>query len=148
MDQTDKAILREVQSNLPISETPFLDLGQKLGLSEEEVLSRLAGLKKSGVIRRIGGNFQSSRLGFTSTLCAAKVPSEKLDQFVEAVNAYDEVTHNYLRDHEFNVWFTFIAPSMDYIEKSLKALAEKTGVKDIYSFPSKKLFKIQVDFKV
>jgi DNA-binding Lrp family transcriptional regulator len=87
-------------------------------------------------------------LGFTSTLCAARVPPEKLDEFVEAVNAYKEVTHNYLRDHEFNVWFTFIAPTMDYIEEALNKLAQKTGVQDIFSFPSKKLFKIQVDFKV
>ena len=110
MDETDRKILRAVQSRLPVDERPFLKLGQDLGLSEEEVLQRLAGLKSSGVIRRIGGNFDSRSLGFVSTLCAAKVPEDKFQDFVAAVNAYQGVTHNYRRAHAYNVWFTFIAP--------------------------------------
>lgn len=148
MDDLDKAILREVQSKLPIEPRPFAVLGQKIGLSEDQVLQRLAAMKKSGVVRRIGGNFVSSRLGFTSTLCAARVPAEKFEAFVQAVNAYPGVTHNYQREHEFNVWFTFIAESMEEIEANLESLRQQTGVDDILSLPALQLFKIKVDFPV
>lgn len=148
MDETDKAILRAVQSRLPVDARPFLRLGQELGLSEDEVLSRLARLKAEGIIRRIGGNFSSSALGFASTLCAAKVPQDKLDAFVAAVNAFPGVTHNYLRRHPYNVWFTFIAESAEMIAAHLAQLSRETGVEDILNLPAARLFKIQVDFPV
>ncbi len=148
MDEIDKKILRAVQSHLPIEERPWQALGRDLGLSEDQVLARLADLKKRGIIRRIGGNFDSTSLGWAATLCAAKVPPDKFDQFVEAVNAFPGVTHNYRRDHEFNVWFTFIAESMEVIEQHLAELAESTGVADICSMPSVRKYKIKVDFPV
>lgn len=100
------------------------------------------------MVRRIGGNFVSTRLGFASTLCAAAVPEDKFEAFVAAVNAHPGVTHNYRRAHEFNVWFTFIAESMEEIEAHLQRLRRQTGVKDILSLPSQKMFKIKVDFPV
>lgn len=148
MDQVDKAILRAVQSRLPIDAQPFAKLGQELGLSEEEVLARLEALKASGVIRRIGGNFNSRDLGFASTLCAAQVPEDKLEEFVAAVNAFHGVTHNYRRSHQYNVWFTFIAQSMEQIEANLASIAARTGVSQICSLPARKMFKIKVDFPV
>jgi siroheme decarboxylase len=148
VDETDKAILRAVQSRLPLERRPFLALGRELGLSEDEVLTRLARLKAEGIIRRIGGNFSSAALGFASTLCAAKVPEDKLDAFVAAVNAFPGVTHNYLRRHPYNVWFTFIAESPEVIAANLAQLASETGVEDILNLPASRLFKIQVDFPV
>ena len=148
MDDIDRGILNEIQSNYPIAPRPFHELGKRIELSENEVLMRVERLKDEGVIRRIGGNFNSKRLNFSSTLCAAKVPEDKLDLFVRVVNGYAGVTHNYLRTHEFNVWFTFIAPAMTDIERSLKEISEKTGVSDILNLPAEKLFKIKVDFEV
>jgi len=148
MDRLDREIINEIQSDFPITSRPFLELATKLGSTEEDILSRIRVLKERGIIRRIGGNFQSKKLNFTSTLCAAKVPKEKLDLFVETVNRYSGVTHNYLRDHEFNVWFTFIAPDMNSIEASLREISEATGVSDILNLPSVRMFKIKVDFEV
>lgn len=148
MDELDKKILRAVQSKLPIAEKPWAALGQELGISEEEVIARLTDLKKRGIIRRIGGNFDSTSLGWAATLCAAKVPEDKFERFVQAVNAYSGVTHNYRREHEFNVWFTFIAENMEKIEQNLADLAEETGVADICSMPSIRKYKIKVDFPV
>ena len=148
MDGIDRDILNEIQSDFPITRRPFRDLGQRLDLSEADVLARVKRLKEVGVIRRIGGNFHSGRLNFTSTLCAAKVPDEKLDPFVREVNSYPGVTHNYLRGHDYNVWFTFIAPSMEEIEKSLDKISEKTGVTEVLNLPAVKMFKIKVDFEV
>jgi DNA-binding Lrp family transcriptional regulator len=148
MDELDKKILRAVQSKLPITEKPWAALGQELGVSEDEVIARLKDLKERGIIRRIGGNFDSTKLGWAATLCAAKVPEDKFERFVQAVNAYSGVTHNYRREHEFNVWFTFIAENMEQIEKNLADLAETTGVADICSMPSIRKYKIKVDFPV
>ena len=148
MDAIDKKILNAIQSNFPINPKPYHELGKELHLSADEVLERVKALKAAGIIRRIGGNFYSHRLSYTSTLCAARVPKEKIQRFVEVVNRYAGVTHNYLRKHDFNVWFTFIAPDTSSIESALREIEDKTGVKEIYSLPAVRMFKIRVDFEV
>jgi DNA-binding Lrp family transcriptional regulator len=148
MDATDRKIINAIQSHFPICPQPYQELGKQLHLLPGEVLKRVKALKAAGIIRRIGGNFHSRRLNYTSTLCAARVPEEKIGDFVDVVNSYPGVTHNYLRKHDYNVWFTFIAPSMSYIEKALREVSEKTGVHEIYSLPALRMFKIRVDFEV
>ena len=148
MDEADRKILNAIQSDFPIAQRPYRELGKSVDLSEQEVFERVKALKKEGIIRRIGGNFHSGKLNFVSTLCAAKVPQKKMTRFVEVVNKYPGVTHNYLRNHEFNVWFTFIAPSSELIEHSLREISELTEVKEVYSLPAVKMFKIKVDFEV
>ena len=148
MDSTDRAIINEIQSDFPIVSRPYNYLGQRLGISEDEVLDRVSKLKAQGIIRRIGGNFNSRKLNFTSTLCAAKVQEDRLEGFVQKVNSYPGVTHNYLRKNEYNVWFTFIAPSMSDIENALEEISDTTGVADILNLPAERMFKIKVDFEV
>lgn len=148
MDDTDRGILNEIQSDFPITSRPFRDLGSRLGIEEDEVLERVGRLREKGVIRRIGGNFHSGRLDFSSTLCAARVPQDKIEDFVETVNSYPGVTHNYLRNNRYNIWFTFIAKDMKTIEESLQEISSKTGIEEIYSMPAVKTFKIKVDFDV
>jgi DNA-binding Lrp family transcriptional regulator len=148
LDDIDKTIINRIQSDFPITSRPFLRLADELDLTEQEVLDRVARLKKAGIIRRIGGNFVPAKLGFVSTLCAARVPADKVKYFAEVVNRYPGVTHNYQRDNEYNVWFTFISPSMDEIETNLKKIAEQTGVSDILNLPATKVFKIKAQFDV
>ncbi|MDH3555622.1 MAG: AsnC family transcriptional regulator [Deltaproteobacteria bacterium] len=148
MDEMDRMILNEIQSHLPIEARPYQVLGEKLGCSEEEVLQRVQDLKDREVIRRIGANCNSRKLGYTSTLCAAKVPSRLMARFVEVVNSYMGVTHNYRRDHDYNIWFTLIAPSEEKIERILREIIELTEVGEVISLPAERLFKIQVDFEV
>jgi DNA-binding Lrp family transcriptional regulator len=148
MDEMDRMILNEIQSHFPIEARPYQVLAEKLGCSEEEVLQRVQDLKDREVIRRIGANCNSRKLGYTSTLCAAKVPSRLMARFVEVVNSYTGVTHNYRRDHDYNIWFTLIAPSEEKIERILREIVELTGVGEVMSLPAERLFKIQVDFEV
>ena len=148
MDDIDRDIINAIQSDYPITPRPYLELGKRLDITESEVLERVKRLKESGIIRRIGANFHSKKLNFTSTRCAAKVPKEKLAGFVAKVNSYSGVTHNYLRDHEYNVWFTFIAPSMATVERALKEISETTGVPELRNLPAVKTYKIKVDFEV
>ncbi|PNV86799.1 MAG: Lrp/AsnC family transcriptional regulator [Desulfobacteraceae bacterium] len=148
LDEMDRMILNEIQSHFPIEARPYQVLGEKVGCSEEEALQRVQDLKDREVIRRIGANCNSRKLGYTSTLCAAKVPSRLMARFVEVVNSYMGVTHNYRRDHDYNIWFTLIAPSEEKIERILREIIELTEVGEVISLPAERLFKIQVDFEV
>lgn len=148
MDAVDRRIINRIQDLFPIEPRPFRSLAQELGLEEADLISRIKRLKDDGIIRRIGGNFSPDKLGFLSTLCAARVAEEKLELFTQTVNAYTGVTHNYMRDNTYNVWFTFIAPEWAIIEESLKKISLDTGVTDILNLPATHMFKISAKFKV
>ena len=146
IDDVDRAILNRIQSDFPMTKRPFLSIAENLDLSENEVIKRLEQLKKKGIIRRIGGNFVPEKLGFVSTLCAAKVPEDKIERFARTVNRYPGVTHNYQRDNKYNIWFTFIAKSMDEIKENLEDISRETGVKKIINLPATKMYKIRAHF--
>jgi DNA-binding Lrp family transcriptional regulator len=146
MDKLDKTILNRIQTRFPLTSKPFAAIADELGTTEEEILERVSRLKESGIIRRIGGNFVPGKVGFVSTLCAARVPDEDVENFARTVNAFPGVTHNYLRENSFNVWFTFIAPSMETIRENLARIARKTGVNRILNLPATRVFKIKAKF--
>jgi len=148
IDNTNKKILNNIQVDFPISSRPYKIIADRLGILEDELIQRVIQMKEDMLIRRIGGNFSPDKLGYHSTLCAAKVPEAKLKLFTKTVNSYSGVTHNYKRDHKFNVWFTFIAPSIEIIEKSLNEISQKTGVETILNLPATKVFKISANFKL
>jgi len=148
IDKTNKRILNSIQIDFPIHPRPYKIIAEKLGLSEDELIERVSQMKGDMLIRRIGGNFSPDRLGYHSTLCAAQVDEEKVELFTKTVNRFPGVTHNYRRDHKFNIWFTFIAQSVDIIEKNLKTIAEETGVTTILNLPATHVFKISANFKV
>ena len=145
MDALDKKLLDIIQTAFPLDPRPYAVLGEQCGLTEAEALARVRALKGRGIIRRLGANFQSSKLGFTSTLCAAKVPDDQLDTFIAEVNSHRGTTHNYLRAHAYNVWFTYIAPSKEAIADALAEITARTGV-PVLNLPATRLYKIRVDF--
>ena len=147
MDEIDKKILNILQKEFPLEERPFQIVAERCDLTEEEALGRIQKMKDAGIIRRIGAVFDGAKLGRASTLCAARVPEEKIGNFVNVVNAYKGVTHNYLRDNEYNVWFTVNAASLKDIELFLVALKEKTGVTDILDMRAVRTFKIDASFE-
>ncbi|MBZ2171074.1 siroheme decarboxylase subunit alpha [Nitratidesulfovibrio sp. SRB-5] len=147
LDQIDKRILDVIQSDFPLESRPYAVIGEKCGVTEAEALARVRAMKERRLIRRMGANFQSAKLGFRSTLCAAKVPDEAMDGFVAEVNRHVGVTHNYLRNHEYNIWFTCIGPSWDSVCATLAEITAKTGI-PILNLPATKLFKIKVDFQM
>ncbi len=148
MDDVDKKILNILQTRFPLVPEPYDAVGEELGLTGDEVIERVRRLKDEGVIRRIGAVFDSRRLGYASTLCAAKVPEEKIRAFVEVVNGYPGVTHNYRRSHAYNVWFTFIAPDAETLERALAEIRRRTGVEDVISMPAVRTFKINASFEL
>jgi siroheme decarboxylase len=146
LGRKDRLILNEIQRNFPITHRPFLALARRLKLREKEIIQRVQKLKDVGIIRRIGASFSARAVGFTSTLCAARVPGQKIEKFVAVVNTYPGVTHNYEREGEYNLWFTLIAPSRRKIHQILAEISRKTGVREILNLPALKTFKIAVDF--
>jgi DNA-binding Lrp family transcriptional regulator len=148
LDEVDRSILNEIQSHFPIDSRPYQVLATRLGCSETEVIRRVRRLKEHEVIRRIGANFNSRKLGYTSTLCAAKVSPERIEEFVGVVNSYRGVTHNYRRDYEYNIWFTLIAPSEEDLHRTIEEIAAVTEVGEILSLPAERIFKIRVDFEM
>jgi siroheme decarboxylase len=147
LDALDKRILDVIQSDYPIAPRPYAVVGERLGLTETEVLARVRAMRQKGIIRRLGASFQSRKLGWRSTLCAASVPEEQVEAFAAAVNRHPGVTHNYLRAHRFNVWFTFIGPSWEAVCETLDSISQETGIW-ILNLPAEKMFKIKVDFQM
>lgn len=148
MDAMDKKILNILQKEFPLEERPFLIVAERCGISEDETLSRIQKLKDDGIIRRIGAVFDGTKLGRVSTLCAARVPEDKISHFVQMVNAYKGVTHNYRRDHEYNIWFTVSAETAEGLAAFLADVREKTGVTDILDMRAVRNFKIDATFEV
>ncbi len=148
LDTIDKAILNRIQSDFPIDSRPYDSIARELGLTERQVLQRVQALKDKGVIRRIGGNFVPHKVGFVSTLCAARVPEDQIDAFAAVVNKYTGVTHNYQRENAFNIWFTFIASSREEIAQNLATISQETGVTTILNLPATRVFKIRAQFDV
>ena len=143
----EKKVLDIIQTDFPLEARPYAVIAERLGITEQEALDCVNGLRKSRIIRRLGANFQSAKLGFVSTLCAAKVPQDKMETFVADVNAKPGVTHNYLRQHRQNIWFTFIGPSWEDVRETLAGITRRTGI-SILNLPATKMYKIQVDFKM
>jgi len=146
LDNTDKTILNRIQSDFPIAGRPFGVIAEELGLSEDDVITRVRRLKETGIIRRIGGNFAPEKLGFVSTLCAGRVPMEKIDRFARTVNRFSGVTHNYLRQNTYNIWFTIIAPSRACIDANLVEIAHESGINGILNLPATAVYKIRAHF--
>ncbi|MDR2893217.1 MAG: Lrp/AsnC family transcriptional regulator [Deltaproteobacteria bacterium] len=145
LSQQERELLSLIQSGFPLEPRPYAVLGAQIGVSEQEALELTRKLRQKKIIRRMGANFRSDKIGFRSTLCAAKVTEDKMDAFVKAVNDLPWVTHNYLRDHAYNVWFTLICPSWERVLETLRELEQSTGV-PVLNLPATKMYKIKVDF--
>lgn len=147
LSRTDREILNILQADFPLTTSPYRDVAKSLNLDEEEVIARIQAMKNSGLIRRIGGIMDARSLGFYSTLCACKVPEQRIDEVAGIINQQKGVTHNYIRDHEYNMWFTLTAPSQDEAMQILKSLQNDAGI-EVISMPAKQVYKIKVSFEM
>jgi len=145
LQDIDRAILDGLQNDFPLTEQPYLDMANKLAIGEAELLERIARMRTSGLIRRIGGIMDSRRLGFYSTLCAVAVPEVRIDSVAAVINQLPGVTHNYLRDNAYNIWFTLAAPSEVEAAETVRDLESILGLK-IMTMPARKVYKIKVSF--
>ena len=147
MEALDRKILEIVQDGFPLEERPYAMLGRLLGVSEEEAFDSVERLRKSGVIRRLGGVYDSRRLGYISRLCTGVVSEDKLEGFAAAVDKIPAITHNYVRSHAYNVWFTVIARSESEIQETVRGLEAATVLHDAHVLSASKMFKINTVMK-
>lgn len=147
MDRLDKAILTRLSTALPLVAGPYAPLAAELGIPEAEVLSRVQALKSSGLIRRIGATIDPRGLAWYSTLCAVTVPEDKLEEYARVVNAFDEVTHNYVRFGVPNCWFTIIAPHKERAVEIIELINSALAL-PVLELPATRVFKIGVRFNL
>jgi len=139
-------VLSRIQKKFPLCPRPFERIGDELGISEDKVLDILQEQKEAGIIRQTSAIFDTKRLGYKSSLVAFKIKEEDIDKAVEILNAHPGISHNYERNHDFNIWFTIaVEPdSLLGLEGTVKLLAEMTGAEEFIILPTLKLFKINV----
>lgn len=143
MDDIDRRLLKLVQQGLPLTPQPYLSVGKEIGLSETEVINRLQHLISDGIVRRVGGVFDSQSLGYVSALCAVKAEGGEVDRLAAIISEYPGVTHNYLRDDpRLNLWFTLTCASVLEFEKTIAELETRIGLK-IHRYPVRRRYKIR-----
>ena len=127
MFETDQKLLNDFQRDFPLTPRPYAAIGEKVGLSEGEVLEVFRHLIDNATIVRIGAVVRPGTIG-ASTLAAMAVPPEKLEDVAQLVSGFDEVNHNYEREHEFNLWFVLTATTRERIDEVLAEIKSKTGI--------------------
>jgi DNA-binding Lrp family transcriptional regulator len=150
LDDTDKRLMNLLQSSFPLDPEPFAGVASEAGLQVEETLERTQRLLDGRIIREITPIFDTRALGFDSMLVAAKVDAENPHRAAKIINAHPGVSHNYLRTHEFNLWFTIATPpdSELGLQGSLDVLQRLTGAESIRQLPTLKLFKINMNLEM
>jgi len=142
----DETLLYKMQNSFPLTPRPYATLGEELGISEEEVLQRVQKLKDEGIIRQTSAIFDTKRLGYRSSLVAFKLPPERIEEAAEFINTHPGVSHNYERNHEFNLWFTLAVPPDSHmgLEGTIAHIKRVTQAEEAIALPTLKMFKISV----
>ena len=144
MDELDKEILNEIQWTFPLVTRPFDAIAKKFNTSPEIIKERLYALKKNGVLRQLSAIFDTRKLGYTSSLVAMEIEHDKLEYVANQINRHPGVSHNYERDHEFNLWFTLAVPPGSDLKQELDKFNVLKGIKKVRMLPTLQLFKIGV----
>jgi DNA-binding Lrp family transcriptional regulator len=150
LTETDKRLLNLMQGRFPIAERPYAAVAQEAGITEQQAITRVAELIEARIIRQVTPIFDTRALGYSSMLVAAKVDPENPWRAANVINEHPGVSHNYLRNHEFNIWFT-IATAPDSalgLDGTLEVLGREAGAESIRQLPTLQLFKIRMDLEM
>ena len=149
MDAADTQLCDLIQNEFPVVERPYAALGETLGLSEDDVIERVTRLRGDRIIRQISAIFDTRKLGYTSMLVAARTAPERADEAAEVISSHPGVTHNYQREHDFNIWFTVGVPPTSRLglDRTIELLGELAGV-EVRPLPALRFFKVGVDLDV
>jgi DNA-binding Lrp family transcriptional regulator len=144
IDALDQELLNLIQEEFPLAVRPYKALGDKIGVEESEILDRMSHLKREGIIRQTSAIFDTRALGYKSSLIAMRTGKERADEAAEVLNAHPGISHNYLRNHEYNLWFTLAVPPYKELEDELTILSERAGAVKTWLLPNLELYKIGV----
>jgi DNA-binding Lrp family transcriptional regulator len=144
LDDADRELLNAVQWDFPLEPRPFAVLAERLGMDEAEVRARVAHVKDVGVLRQLSAIFDTRALGYGSSLVAAKIAPERVDEAAEVISRHPGVSHNYKRNHAYNLWYTIAVPPGDSLEDHIDVLHRASGALVTRKLPTLKLYKIGV----
>ncbi len=147
-DERSAAILNRLQAHIPLVPRPYQVIADELGVSEDDVLACLGEQRRNGIIREVSAIFDTRSLGYQSSLVAAQYPVATLDAAAAVVSRHPGVSHNYRRDHEFNLWYTIAVPPGRSLEADVRTIGKATGATHTLLLPTLRTFKIGVNFAV
>ena len=143
LDSLDRAILAQMQGDFPISDTPYAEVAERLGVSEAVLLARLQSMLDERLLTRFGPMFQIERMGGAFVLAALAVPEDRFDAVAEQVNAFSQVAHNYRREHRLNMWFVLATETPEGIGAACAAIEAATGL-PVYAFPKEREYFVEM----
>jgi DNA-binding Lrp family transcriptional regulator len=146
LDDLDRAVINALQGGFPLSDEPYREVAQSLGIGEDELLARLDRMLRERVLTRFGPMFQVERIGGRFVLAAMKVPEADFERVTGAVNALPEVAHNYRRDHAFNMWFVLATERPDGIPAAIMAIEDATGL-PVFAFPKEREYFVEMKLR-
>lgn len=146
MDATNIKLMNLLQKGLPLEKNPYGILAAQLEITRAELLARIKDLYQEGYIRRLGGTFNNSGMGYTSILFGIHVPDDIFDPVADYVNSFKCVTHNYQRNGKLNMWFTFSCSDVAEKEAFLQGLRGRFEILEIFEFPNLRNYKLKVYF--
>jgi len=144
LGESDKELLNEIQWTFPLVTRPFDAIAKKFDTTPEIIKEKLNNLKEIGVLRQLSAIFDTRKLGYTSSLVAMEIEHDKLEYVASQINRHPGVSHNYERDHQFNLWFTLAVPPGADLNSELEKFNVLKGIKKVRKLPTLQLFKIGV----
>ena len=144
LGESDKELLNEIQWTFPLVTRPFDAIAKKFDTTPEIIKEKLTNLKEIGVLRQLSAIFDTRKLGYTSSLVAMEIEHDELDYVASQINRHPGVSHNYERDHQFNLWFTLAVPPGSDLNDELEKFNVLKGIKKVRMLPTLQLFKIGV----
>ncbi len=147
MDSVDRTIINTLQDGFPICDYPYAVVAEQIGTTEAELMHRIDSLLEEGLLSRFGPMFNADRMGGAFTLCAMSVPEADFDSVADYVNSFEEVAHNYAREHELNMWFVVGTEKPERIDEVLDIIQSHTGLM-VYNMPKQEEFFIKLKFNV
>ncbi len=137
LDDIDRAIINRLQKGLPVCDAPYQAVADELGIDEQQLLTRIQRLLDDRYLTRFGPLFDAERLGGALSLCAMKIPRDRFDEISEQVNAFDQVAHNYEREHPLNMWFVLATASSGEKRELVREIESLTGHR-VFDMPKEK----------
>ncbi len=147
MDELDRAIINQLQGDFPLSDSPYAEMAQRLGTSENELLARIKRLLADKVLTRFGPMFHAERLGGGLSLAAMKIPPDDFERVAAIVNQMPEIAHNYARDHALNMWFVLATETPLGLPEVLEKIAHQTGY-EVFNMPKIKEYFVELKLQV
>lgn len=146
MTDFERRLLNEFQRDFPLTSRPFSVIAERLGTDEKTVIEALERLQDAGTVSRVGAVFRPGGVG-ESTLAAMAVPPDRLEEVAEVVNGFEEVNHNYEREHRLNLWFVLCAPTREHLDKTIVEIEQKTGL-DVLDLPMIEDYHLDLGFPI